>query len=77
MARQRAPRVATCPSCGREVRPVPIVFGYPTPETFESADRGEVLLGGCVVDGNEPTARCPECRTDLQWSDGRYEVHIA
>jgi hypothetical protein len=56
---------------------VPIVFGYPMPETFEAAERGEVVLGGCVIDGNEPTARCPHCGTDLQWTDGRYAVQTA
>ncbi len=36
-----------CPSCG--ARSIPIVYGYPLPETFEAADRGEVVLGGCCI----------------------------
>ena len=35
-------------------RIVPVVFGYPTHETIDAADRGELLLGGCVVTGLEP-----------------------
>lgn len=33
---------------------VPLVMGYPTNETVERARRGEVMLGGCMVRGNEP-----------------------
>jgi len=27
---------------------VPVVYGLPTPETFEKAQRGEAVLGGCT-----------------------------
>jgi ADP-ribosyl-[dinitrogen reductase] hydrolase len=50
-----------CPHCGETVRPVPLVFGYPTDETFEQAGRGEVALGGCVVSGDDPDWACPIC----------------
>jgi hypothetical protein len=33
---------------------VPLVMGFPLPETVVRAERGEVLLGGCVVNENEP-----------------------
>lgn len=33
---------------------VPLVKGLPSHETYELAKRGEVLLGGCSVTGNEP-----------------------
>lgn len=35
-------------------RVLPIVYGLPTPETFQAARRGEVYLGGCVVYDNAP-----------------------
>jgi len=44
---------------------IPIVFGYPMPETFEAADRGDVILGGCVVWGEDPTHRCSACGQDV------------
>ena len=33
---------------------VPLVMGYPSDSTLERAKRGEVILGGCLVRGNEP-----------------------
>jgi len=33
---------------------VPLVMGFPLPETVVRAERGEVMLGGCMVNGNEP-----------------------
>ena len=35
-------------------RLVPLVMGLPTRETAERAQRGEVILGGCIVSGFEP-----------------------
>ncbi len=35
-------------------RLVPLAMGLPRPETVERANRGEVLLGGCIVTGFEP-----------------------
>ena len=40
-AHQRRPMTQIdCPECRQSVEPVPIVFGYPAPETFEAAERG-------------------------------------
>jgi hypothetical protein len=39
---------------GRRPRLVPLVMGLPTRETAERAQRGEVILGGCIVSGFEP-----------------------
>lgn len=46
----------TCPSCGSPM--VRIVYGYPSPNLFERSARGEVVLGGCVVTGFDPTHQC-------------------
>jgi hypothetical protein len=54
------------------VRFVPIVYGYPAPETFEAAERGEVILGGCIVFEDMPEGRCPSCLTDLCWTGDRW-----
>ena len=40
----RRPKV--CKKCGGEV--VEIVYGYPSRETFKMAERGEIILGGCL-----------------------------
>jgi hypothetical protein len=39
---------------GRRPRLVPLVMGLPTRQTAERAQRGEVILGGCIVSGFEP-----------------------
>ena len=61
-----APR---CPDCPGNPRGVPLVIGLPDAETFEAAERGEVVLGGCVLDpGPIPEWACPECREPLRWT---------
>lgn len=45
--------------CGGRL--VPITYGYPGHEMWEAADRGEIVLGGCVVFDEQPTARCSAC----------------
>src|SRR5262245_25742174 len=50
---------ALCPACGGRL--VPILYGLPSPEGFDAAERGEVALGGCTVTGNNPQLRCASC----------------
>jgi len=35
-----------CPQCGSDENVIPIVYGYPSEELCEAADRGDVELGG-------------------------------
>jgi hypothetical protein len=44
---------------------IPIVFGYPSPEAFAAADRGQVAIGGCVITGEDPSHRCAACSEDV------------
>lgn len=37
-----------CPKCKSD-RTAPILYGYPSHEAFEAAERGEILLGGCEL----------------------------
>ena len=55
-------REGRCPSCGSPDR-IPIAYGLPTQETVERADRGEVLLGGCLVHDEAPRWQCRACGT--------------
>ena len=48
-----------CPTCGEKL--VPVIYGYPDSEAFEEADRGEVVLGGCMVGDFDPATACPKC----------------
>jgi hypothetical protein len=60
----------TCPY-GHRVRPVPIIYGYPMPEGFAAAERGEVVIGGCIVTGDDtdPEWACPVCREPFRVAD--------
>lgn len=40
---------------------MPIVFGMPSHELFEAGERGEVILGGCVLEEVNPTHGCTRC----------------
>ncbi len=52
-----------CPKCGKEL--VRIVYGMPTAETFEAAERKEVFIGGCEVGDNMPVYHCYNCILDF------------
>ena len=51
-----------CPKCGERL--IEIVYGRPDPELFEASERGEVILGGCLINGDDPEYRCKKCRLD-------------
>jgi hypothetical protein len=58
LPRPKAP--SSCPQCGGR-RLIPIAYGLPGPELFEAAERGEVILGGCLVDDANPLWQCASC----------------
>ena len=51
----------TCPECGKG-DPLRIAYGYPGFDMFEAEQRGELLLGGCVIEPDSPTWACRACR---------------
>lgn len=65
-----APAGATCPRCGSVATLLPIAYGYPSPEMFEAARRGEIVLGGCVIRGADPTHQCTACGQDVVLGEG-------
>lgn len=54
------PGVARCPQCFTDGA-LPIHYGYPEPEQIRAAVRGEIALGGMVLDADPPGF---ECRND-------------
>ena len=53
-----------CPYCGSS-NYIPIVYGYPTHEAFEKADRGELILAGCCIfEKNPPRHSCKNCHRE-------------
>jgi hypothetical protein len=61
-----------CPSCGERAG-VPVQYGLPSREMAEAAERGEVVLGGCVLTDDDPPRCCTECRAAL-WPGGVFAV---
>ena len=57
----------TCPRCRAQIDPLPIVYGYPTRETWLEAQSGRIRLGGCVIGDESPDYVCPACDALLPW----------
>lgn len=47
---------------------VPIVYGLPSSQAFEVEERGEIVLGGCLIEEDAPTRACKEC--GARWKEG-------
>lgn len=56
-----------CPACGSRAA-VEIVYGYPSAETWEAEQRGEVVIGGCLVGPESPAYECRDCHISLPWA---------
>jgi len=59
MRRRQEPENVSCSSCGAAM--IPIIYGMPGDAIMDRAQRGEVLLGGCVSRPSQPTWHCKPC----------------
>jgi len=50
----------TCPRCG-SVDTIQIVYGLVGWEVGEAADRGEVVIGGCLISDDSASHHCKAC----------------
>jgi len=69
--------VHQCPNCD-EGRALPVLMGLPGPEAWELAERGEVILGGCVlgpVHIDQPM-ECDSCNWSGLMIDGNVEGNV-
>jgi hypothetical protein len=59
---ERRREAPSCPRCGAS-ESIPVLYGLPTHYAGEAAERGEVLLGGCMLGrpGGDPEWACGEC----------------
>lgn len=48
-----------CSTCGGKV--VIINYGEPTYEAYQAEQRGELVLGGCLIGPNAPDWQCVQC----------------
>ena len=51
----------SCPKCG-SLDSLPVAYGFPGPEMEQAAERGEIVLGGCIIDAGSPAWECRSCR---------------
>jgi len=49
-----------CPACKQKTG-VEILYGFPSIEMAEASERGEIVLGGCCIDLNDPERACTSC----------------
>ena len=49
-------RSRKCPRCGETG--IPIVYGSPPYELFQASEQGLLVLGGCEIEGDDPTWWC-------------------
>jgi len=61
-----------CPSCGEKAG-VPVRYGLPPRSAAEAAERGDLVLGGCVLTDDDPPRCCTNCRAAL-WPGGIHAV---
>ena len=54
-----------CPSCGSS-NSIPIVYGKPSSEAMKKAEKGEIVLGGCIVRPDRNKYRCKDCGRDFK-----------
>lgn len=62
-----------CPYC-RSKNVIPIIYGFPGPDMFVAAEKGEIKLGGCVIslNGDDNDAYCKDC--NKEWSADTLQV---
>lgn len=51
-----------CTKCGSK-KIAKILYGLPafSPELKRQLESGEIVLGGCIITGNDPKWQCVEC----------------
>jgi hypothetical protein len=53
-----------CPKCDSS-KVVKIVYGEPSYEDSLEAKAGKIILGGCVITGNDPRWGCIDCQAKI------------
>ena len=60
-----AARKYICPNC-KQTTGVNILYSYPGIELAEQVERQEIVLGGCVLEPNQPDRYCISCEHEWQ-----------
>jgi len=64
LASKRKPQ--KCPSCGSK-KVAEILWGYPdfSSKLEKKLKEGRIVLGGCIVSGNDPEWQCVDCKVEI------------
>jgi len=62
----------TCPKCKSNMI-IDIVYGYPSEEMSEYADRNKIALGGCCIDPRNPLFKCKSCWEEFGGANEPYD----
>ena len=49
-----------CPDC-QQPNVAPILYGLPGEDMIDAAERGDIVLGGCIITGRDPGWLCRVC----------------
>jgi DNA-directed RNA polymerase subunit RPC12/RpoP len=53
-----------CPNCGSP-KVVKIIYGEPSYKDSLEAEAGKVILGECIINGNDPSWACIDCNAKI------------
>lgn len=56
--KQDNPAKTTCPVCKSDKNSIPVVYGKPSAQGIERAEKGEIKLGGCMAGQDSPKHYC-------------------
>jgi len=54
-----------CPLCHKNDKVIPIIYGEPTSQIMEKAEKGEVKLGGCVMSKSNAKWYCKRDKVEF------------
>ncbi|MDP2922392.1 MAG: hypothetical protein Q8O30_01550 [Candidatus Omnitrophota bacterium] len=52
-------KISKCPVHKVEMKEVTVIYGYPDEELLKKAEKGEVILGGCIIRKEKIGYICP------------------
>ncbi|MEX1194954.1 MAG: hypothetical protein WED85_07850 [Dehalococcoidia bacterium] len=66
-----------CPKCGQKNTVVPIMYGMPSGEAMEEAERGDLMLAGCMVGDVDPQLNCRACAINFAFARPELAAGVA
>jgi len=59
---KRKPR--QCPAC-KSKNVASIMYGDPSSEAIEQAEKKKIVFGGCCISGRDPSWQCLDCQVEI------------